>query len=308
MRIVSLLPSATEIVCGLGLQHALGGVTHECDFPSGVLDIPRVTKSLIPHDAASGEIDQLVKEQLSHDNALYRLDHDAILSLQPDLIITQTLCDVCAVSQGDVNAAIQSLPTTPQVLNLEPLSLADMLRSIEQVGDATQHAKAAEIFVASLQQRIDAIRTRSESVTARPRVMLLEWIDPLFSAGHWNPELIQLAGGQPLLSDAGTRSQQVPWTDLISVDPEVLVIACCGFEIQRAMQDVPILQQHPAWNDLTCVRNAQVFVVDGSAYFNRPGPRLVDSLEILARIIHPNVHPAPNVTLAAVRVPSSSIR
>jgi len=293
MRIVSLLPSATEIVCGLGLRESLVGVTHECDYPADVEELPKVTRTLIPHDASSGEIDTLVRDQLQTDRALYSLDREVLAEIQPDLIVTQALCDVCAVAESEVQAVAQSLPGQPQVVNLEPSSLADVWECIRRVGVAADCERAAEEVVASLESRVERVKRRSAAVTHHPSVLLLEWIDPPFSAGHWSPELVALAGGEEAVGVAGQKSVTTPWEQIVAADPEVMVIACCGFDVERSLQDVPILQSYPGWPSLKCVRSGRVYVVDGSAYFSRPGPRLVDSLEILANALHPDLHPLP---------------
>lgn len=294
MRIISLLPSATEIICGLGLREQLVGVTHECDYPLDVAQLPKVTKTLIPHDATSGEIDQLVRERLKTQAALYSLDMAVLEQLQPDLIVTQALCDVCAVAESEVQAAACSLPGNPKVINLEPTCLNDVFDCILQVGDAAQQSDVARRYVAQLQARVDVVAQRSETISQRPSVMLLEWIDPPFCAGHWSPELVAIAGGREAIGVAGARSVTTAWERIVTADPDVLLIACCGFDVQRTLQDVPILQSYAGWESLACVRSGRVFVVDGSAYFSRPGPRLVDSLEILANAIHPEIHSLPD--------------
>ncbi len=293
MRIVSLLPSATEIICGLGLRDQLVGVTHECDFPADVVGLPKVTTTLIPHDASSVQIDALVRERLKTEKALYSLDMKVLESLQPDLIVTQALCDVCAVAESEVQAAASSLVSHPQLINLEPTCLTDMFECIRQVGSATRCAELAERYIVELQRRVDLVSERTQAITHRLGVMLLEWIDPPFSSGHWNPELVSLAGGRELIGVAGERSRTTPWEEIVAVDPEVMVIACCGYTSQRALQDVSILRATPQWQSLTCIQSQRVYVVDGSAYFNRPGPRLVDSLEILAHALHPESHALP---------------
>ncbi|MDG2221827.1 MAG: cobalamin-binding protein [Rubripirellula sp.] len=299
MRIASLLPSATEIICGLGLRDSLIGVSHECDYPHDVIDLPRVTKTFLPEQATSNEIDSLVRERIKTERALYALDLAAIQSLEPDLIVTQALCDVCAVAESEVNAAIESLPGNPRTLNLEPSNLAGVLDCIRQVGIATNAGPSTEKYISGLQTRIDTVSNRSRSISLRPSVLLLEWIDPPFCAGHWSPELVDLAGGIEAIGVAGKRSVTTSWREIAAADPDVLVIACCGFTVERTLQDLPILQAQPGWSTLKCVQTRRVYLVDGSAYFNRPGPRIVDSLELLAHALHPAIHPLPhNVTSA----------
>ncbi|QDU93934.1 cobalamin-binding protein [Lignipirellula cremea] len=303
MRIVSLLPSATEIVCLLGLQEQLVGVTHECDYPPGVLDLPKVTQTLIPKDASSAQIDGLVRERLETQAALYTLNMPVLEELRPDLIVTQALCDVCAVSDAEVQAAACSLPGRPAVVNLEPARLGEVFDCIRLVGDAANCSARAEQEIADLQRRVQAVAVRSESVTERPRVLLLEWIDPPFCCGHWSPELVRLAGGQEMIGVEGDASQTTDWAEIVAADPEFLMIACCGFSVLRTQDDLPLLRAFPGWNDLSCVRNDRVWLVDGSAYFSRSGPRLVDSLEILAHTLHPQLHPLPSFLPPAIRVP-----
>jgi iron complex transport system substrate-binding protein len=207
MRIVSLLPSATEIVCKLGLEKSLVGVTHECDYPPSVRELPKVTHTLVPIDASSREIDQLVRERLSTDRALYTLDLPTLEALRPDLIVTQALCDVCAVAEDEVQAAARGLPTHPRVVNLEPQTLREVLASMRQVAAAAGVERTAETVIAELEGRIDAVTERGRRLTERPRVVLLEWLDPPFSSGHWNPELVRLAGGIEVIAKEGQPSR-----------------------------------------------------------------------------------------------------
>ena len=279
MRIVSLLPSATEIICALGLEESLVGVTHECDYPPSVKPLPKVTKTIIPHDAASRDIDALVRERLKTQLALYMLDMPVLKQLRPDLLVTQALCDVCAVAESEVREAACALPGQPRVLNLEPVSLSDVFDTMLMVGRATGTDENAQRVVADLQYRVQKVVDRTVDVpeNQRPRVAFLEWIDPCFNAGHWNPALIEVAGGIDVLGNAGQPSRTTAWQTVVDSQPDVLFIACCGFSAERALKDVAILQQQPGWNDLPCVRAERAYVSDGNAYFSRPGPRLVDS-------------------------------
>ncbi|MDA0835311.1 MAG: cobalamin-binding protein [Planctomycetota bacterium] len=305
MKIVSLLPSATEIICALGLEEELVGVTHECDFPAFVRGLPKVTRTLIPTNASSAEIDRLVREQLRTSRALYSLDLPTLEMLQPDLIVTQALCDVCAVAEEEVRAAACALPGSPRVVNLEPQNLSDVFTAIKHVAEAAGVSKRGNAVVGVLQVRVDDVVARVERQRDRPRVVLLEWLDPPFSSGHWNPELVRLAGGNEGLGREGERSRTLRWDEVIAWQPEVIVIACCGFDVERTLADVPLLPTVPGWQDLPAVRSGQVYVTDGSQFFNRPGPRLVDSLEILAHAINPQVHPLPAGLPPAVRVTDS---
>ncbi len=303
-RIVSLLPSATELICALGLDAALVGVSHECDFPASVTTRPRVTRTRIAHDADSRSIDAQVREELAGNQALYSVDIDRLIALAPDLLVTQSLCDVCAVGANDVEAALCRLPGQPRVFNLQPERLHDILDCVRALGEATGATAAATALTQALDARIAAVRARSERLpaAARPRVALVEWLDPWFDAGHWNPELVELAGGVPVCGRAGAPSTTLEWAHLQALDPDVLFIACCGFDVARTLSDLPIARALPGWTSLKAVREGRVYVTDGNAYFNRPGPRIVDSLEILAHALHPTLHPLPALLPAALTV------
>jgi iron complex transport system substrate-binding protein len=302
VRIVSLLPAATEIVCALGLEEQLVGVSHECDYPLSVRDLPKVTRSLIPTSAPSGEIDRLVRERLSTQSALYSLDLAVLDELAPDLIVTQALCDVCAVAQDEVQAAACALPNAPRVINLEPQNLREVLQAVRQVANATGTQACGDLVARQLQARIDVVTERCEQLAMRPRVALIEWLDPPFSCGHWNPELVRLAGGIEGLGREGERSRTLTWDEVIAWQPEVVLFACCGLDVERTLGDLPLLKAVAGWQDVPAVRSGRVYVTDGAQYFSRPGPRLVDSLEILAHVLHPDVHPLPNGLPAALCV------
>ena len=295
LRIVSLLPSATEIVCALGLQDYLVGVSHECDFPAGVASLPAVTRTAIPKGLSSQTIDENVQTLLQTEAALYHLEIEVLETLKPTLIVTQALCDVCAVSAAEVNEVSCRLPGSPRVINLEPMSLAQVFDTIVLLGSVTDRKQEAVHVVRALQARVDAVVARSAAIpeNRKPRVAMLEWIDPLFNAGHWTPELVAMAGGIDCLGNANQPSRRIDEDALLEANPDLLFIALCGFDMQRTAQDLPLLQHLPGWADLPCVRNRRVYYADGNAYFSRPGPRLVDSLEILAHALHPEVHPAP---------------
>ncbi len=296
MKIVSLLPSATEIVCSLGLQDNLVGVSHECDYPPGVADLPSVTKTIIPKGLSSIEIDIRVREHLQTEKALYALDMSTLQKLQPDLIVTQALCDVCAVAASEVNEAVCELPGNPQVVNLEPMSLGDVLATIALLAKKTNKVPQGQRTLANLNARIENVTKRSAAIHTekRPRVGFFEWIDPLFNAGHWTPELIAMAGGIDCFGNLHQPSQTVEPSRLIEADPDILFIALCGFEEERTRQDLTILSEKiEGWDSLRCVKNGELYFTDGNAYFSRPGPRLVDSLEIMANCLHPELHPIP---------------
>jgi iron complex transport system substrate-binding protein len=302
VRIVSLLPSATEIVCELGLGDQLVGVTHECDHPPFVRALPKVTRTLVPIDAPSGEIDRLVREKLKRARALYSLELDVLERLEPELIVTQALCDVCAVAESEVTAAACALPGAPRVVNLEPMRLSEVFDCLRLVGEAAGIAARANEVVARLEARVAAVERRSRGLAKRPRVAILEWIDPPFGCGHWSPEIVRLAGGVEVVGREGEPSRTTPWQEFVDARPEALVIACCGFDAERTRQDLPRLASYPGFGELPAVRSGRVFLLDGNAYFSRPGPRLVDSLEILAHALHPELHPLPAGLAAAERV------
>lgn len=293
IRIVSLLPSATEIVCALGLQKFLVGVSHECDYPAGVADLPVVTSTAIPKGMDSKAIDEKVRELLQTDAALYHLNVDALLALKPTHIVTQAICDVCAVSAAEVEDVVCRLPSNPQVVNLEPMSLQQVLDTFTLLGSATQREEEAASVVQALQARVDSVAERSASIADedKPRVAMLEWIDPLFNAGHWTPELVAMAGGIDCLGNLNQPSVGLTDKAVLEAQPDVLFVALCGFDLSRTEQDLPLLQRLPGWADLPCVRNGRVYYTDGNAYFSRAGPRLVESLEVLAHALHPHIHP-----------------
>jgi iron complex transport system substrate-binding protein len=290
MRIVSLLPSATEMLYALGLGDQVVGVTHECDFPPEARAKPHLTRSRLSAGMASREIDAAVSSEIgSPAHSLYTIDRALLADLAPDLVVTQALCDVCAVDYHDVLAACAELPHQPDVLSTEPASLDDMLRDILHVGITAEVTAQAEALVASLRERIERVRATVAQASHKPRVAFLEWLDPIFCAGHWNPELIELAGGVDPLGRKGQDAVRIEWETVRAAEPEVIVVSCCGFDEARTRQDLPWLEAQPGWAQVPAVRTSRVHVTDGAAYFSRPGPRLVDSLELLARLLHPDL-------------------
>lgn len=287
IRTVSMLPAATEIVGALGLMDQLVGVSHECDYPDEANRRLRITHcEIYGKGLSSAEIDRWVSERLRAGDSLYTLDEATLRDLAPDLILTQRLCDVCAPAYGSVAALAATLPTKPRVLNLEPKQLLDIVVGVEEVASAMgRPERGAEVRRGLVRRIADAVkRVKGRN---RPTAFLMEWADPIYNSGHWNPELIRLAGGSAVLSPEGEYSVRVPWDDLRAADPEVLVIACCGHGVERTRKDLPLLEALPGWQDLRAVRGRRVYLADGSAYFSRPGPRVVDSLEMLAGMIHP---------------------
>jgi len=296
MRIASLLPSATEIVCAIGLQDQLVAVTHECDFPAGVKSKPVVTASVVRTGQASDQIDRHIRQLVHAGSSIYRLDADRLAELHPDLILTQELCEVCAVSYPIVEAAARRLGGAPQLVSLEPEALPDVFEHVRLVGRLTARVAEADRVVAGLRDRVARVTGAVEGCRPR-RVLCLEWVDPLFGSGHWTPELVQLAGGQGLLESPGHPARVIAWEEVLAVAPEVIVVMACGFSLERSLQEMPLLEKRPGWAELRAVREGDVYVVDGNAYFSRPGPRLVDSLEIMAGLLHPDrvAPPSPEV-------------
>lgn len=289
VRTVSMLPAATEIVGALGLMDDLVAVSHECDYPDEANHRPRITHcEIYGKGLPSAAIDRWVTERLRAGDSVYTLDEAKLCELSPELILTQRLCDVCAPAYGSVAALAAALPSQPRVLNLEPRSLHDILRCVADVARAMGHADCAAEVCRGLERRIAAVVRRVEGLP-RPTTFVMEWADPIFNAGHWTPELVRLAGGTPVLSPEGADSVRVPWPDLRTADPEVLVIACCGHSVERTKRDLPILEALSGWQQLRAVRDRRVYLADGSAYFSRPGPRIVDTLEMLAGMLHPEV-------------------
>ncbi|MGH9430330.1 MAG: cobalamin-binding protein [Terriglobia bacterium] len=293
MRIVSLLPSSTEMVFALGLADSLVGVTHECDFPPEALSLPQVTRSAIPPGASSLEIDKAVSSALDDQGSIYDLDQDLLESLAPDLILTQRLCDVCAVSFDRVQAAVSGLSSRPRVINLEPHGLNDIFENILTVAEATGREQAGRELVDSLRARVEGVRQRTVNLAARPRVFSMEWVNPPYCGGHWMKELVDLAGGRDALSNDQKPSYRVSWEKVVQFAPEIIVLTCCGFGLERNLKEGEWLAAFPGALNLPAFQSGRVYATDGSSYFSRPGPRIVESLEILAYLIHPELFPTP---------------
>jgi iron complex transport system substrate-binding protein len=285
MRIVSLLPSATEILFDIGAGDDVVGVTHECDFPQEAMTRPQLTQSSLPHANSSAEIDTHVRRSLHQGSSLYHLDAELLETLEPDLIVTQELCEVCAVSYGIVRRAAKQLKSDPRIISLEPSSLADVLENITYLGELTHHEAGAKALVNSLQSRIHNMKSRTEQLTARPKVLVLEWTDPPMSAGHWTPGLVELAGGTSILDNPGANSRRLEWSEITAADPDHIVVGPCGFDLKKTRAAIAELAGVDAWRKLRAVREFRVHEIDGNAYMNRPGPRLVDTAEIMAEIL-----------------------
>jgi iron complex transport system substrate-binding protein len=308
MRICSFLPSATEIVYSLGLGDQLYGVTRSCDYPAEALTKPVVVRSILDEEGlTSTEIDRIVKEHARSGQSVYHIDMEALRAADPDLILTQELCDVCAVGYQDVLTQVKDLPKTPRVVSLNPTSLQDVLRDMLTVGEVTGTAERARAAVAALRQRIEAVRQRAARASTRPRVFCLEWMDPLFVSGHRVPEMAEIAGGSDGIGNHGTPSSQITWERVRSYQPEVVILMPCGADVPKTLSELDYVRALPGWNDLPAVRQSRVYAVNASAYFSRSGPRLVDGLELLAQIIQPELFPwtvAPDI---AIRVPGPEL-
>jgi iron complex transport system substrate-binding protein len=291
-RIVSLLPAGTEIAAALGLMDQVVGVSHECDFPREANQRPRVTHCPI-HNAelTSREVDKWVRRALHDSGNIYTIDEPLLRKLQPDVILTQKLCDVCAVGYGTVAKLAQALPGPPRVVNLEPTSLADISDDIRRVADACDARERAEKLIVSLSERVKNVRERTATIPDRPRCFLMEWVDPPFCSGHWGPELVEIAGGHDSLGRKHQPSVQIDWQQVLDARPEIIVLALCGYDVDRARRDYELLTQFPGFRSIPAASSGEVYVVNASAYFARPGPRIVDSLEILAGILHPQEFP-----------------
>lgn len=289
-RIVSLIASATEIVCALGMQDRLVGRSHECDFPHAVKDLPQCTSPKFNIEGSSYEIDQRVKAVLQEALSVYRVDANLLEGLQPTHIITQSQCEVCAVSLKDVEQAVCEFTSSqPKVVSLEPNALADIWQDIQRVADALGITEQGNALNGNLQKRMQAIVEGAGRIEVQPRVALIEWIEPLMAAGNWMPELVEMAGGANLFGEAGKHSPWMTWEELVASDPDIIIVTPCGFDIARTMEEMPLLSNKKEWSDLQAVKQSQVFVADGNQYFNRPGPRVAESLEILAELFHPRV-------------------
>lgn len=290
IRIVTTLPSATEIVALLGLEQDLVGITHECDYPPSVMKKPVVMRSVFDTTKMNNkEIDSSVLTTLTNGNSLYEIDDQLLKSLKPDLVITQELCEVCATPLKDISKSIASLEPKPSVISLTPHKLEDVLDDIMRVGRATGRVEKAETVVKELQRRIDKVRKKCESLKDKPSVLCLEWMDPLYCSGHWMPELVTYAGGQEVLGKIGEQSTVVSWEEVVTADPVYLFVTVCGYTVERTCQEIECLTMRSGWDSLRAVREGRVFVLDGGSYYSRSGPRLVDGLEIMAYLLHPEL-------------------
>ena len=295
MRIVSLVPSATEMLFALGLGSDVIAVTHECDFPPAAQELPRVTRDVLPSGLTSAQIDAAVKERTLAGESIYELDTDLLRDLRPDLIVTQALCSVCAVSYDDVREIAEEIETHPRVISLDPHTLGEVLGDARTLAQATDHKDAAVDLVRGAAERIDRVRLATRPASRRPRVAALEWLDPPFVAGHWTPQLIEYAGGEDVLGFPGEHSEERSWDEVQASGPDVVVVMPCGFDAELAYREAEMHR-----DELAAIGAGEVVAVDAAAYFSRPGPRLIDGLELLAHILHPELVPPPDAPVLVV--------
>jgi iron complex transport system substrate-binding protein len=293
MRIISLVPSATEMLFALGLGADLVGVTHECDYPPAARELPKVTQDRLPAGLTSAEIDAAVKERTMAGESIYELDENALHDLAPDLIVTQALCSVCAVSYDDVREVAEAIDSQPMVISLDPHTVGEVLGDARTLAQATDTKEAAVDFVQEASARIDRIRLLTRNPRHRPRVVALEWLDPPFTAGHWTPQLIDYAGGDDVFGFTGENSEEHTWEEVAAMHPDIVIVMPCGYDAEIAHREAEMHR-----DELAAIGAGEVIAVDAAAYFSRPGPRLIDGLELLGHILHPELVPE-NPDLAA---------
>ena len=308
LKIASLLPSATEIVCALGLEENLVGITYECDFPATITDKPHLTASRISHETmSSAEIDHAVRRQLDGHGSIYDLDTKLLAELAPDLILTQELCDVCAVSYEFVKQAAKMYVADARVVSLEPNTISDIFENIRTVGELTETQEKAEAVIKDLQNRLNELREKTAKLENRPRVFMLEWLEPPFAPGHWVPEQVEIAGGKCLLGEAGKKSVTTTYRDIYESNPEIIVLTPCGYYTEDILRQLESTYFPREWRELPAFKNNEIWALDATSYFSRPAPRVVRGTEILAKIFHAEIFGAPTAK-EAVRVPQNSIR
>lgn len=301
MQICSLLPSATEILYALGLGDSVAGVTHECDFPPGAAKKPVLIHPRLSLDVSPREMDRQVSEMIARGESIYAVDADLLAKIAPDLIVTQDLCHVCTVSPDDLGGALSRLSKRPRVLSLTPHTLADVWEDIRRVGDATHRRRDAQALTLAIEQKIAAIEMQVTRATKRPRVLCLEWLDPLYVGGHWVPEMVARAGGKDVLGLAGNPSYKVTAEQIAVSGAEIILVMPCGYNAPRAASEWRTFNAPQTWRDLPAIRESQVFALDANSYFSRPGPRLVDGVDILAHILHPESFRANSIPTNSVQ-------
>ena len=291
MKICSLLPSATEVIALLGLHDELVGISHECDYPPSIRNVPIMVEPMIPpHGLASADIDKQVRQLVASGQRLYRLNDHLLRQAQPDLILSQDLCHVCAVTPDQLHDALCSMPRQPTVLTLNPSTVLDVIDDVVRIGDAAGRSAEGHRLAAHLRDRLETVHTRIQTISNRPRVVCIEWLSPLYIAGHWVPEMVQRAGGQDVLAQPGSPSRIVTWDEILAAAPDILIVMPCGFSVERTHTELLQLMQHTdQWRPSPALAE-HTYLVDASSYFSRPGPRLIDGIELLAAILHPSDH------------------
>jgi iron complex transport system substrate-binding protein len=307
MRIVSLLPSATEILFALGFDREVVGVSHECDFPEQARRKRVVIQSRIPHDTTPADVDRLVRDYVSRGESLYAVDAQALEELAPDLIVTQDLCHVCAASPDDLGAALARFAERPEVLCLNPQDLGDVWRDILWVGEETRRGRASEILLEKIGERLGALEEIVAGSSERPRVAFLEWLQPFYVGGHWVPEMIELAGGHDVLGRPHTPSFRVTLEEIVEAAPDILLVSPCGYGAQRARDEYLSMAHPDEWNALPAVRSGRVYALEANSYFSRPGPRLATGIEALAGVFHPGIQVGEEAQRAATRVAAPTL-
>lgn len=299
MRVVTTLPTATEIVTALGVTPV--GTSHECDYPDAVRSLPQVTSSVIDADGSSGEIDRQVTEAIADGtDGVYDVDVETLDTLDPELVITQGMCDVCAVDDTAIRQAVATIDADPTVLTTDPHTVGDVLTDVGRIGQAIDRTDRARELVTELETRIETVRKRTATLENedRPRVAIFDWTDPVMVAGHWTAELVEWAGGRYDLADRGEASRPREWREIVTNDPDVVIVAPCGFDLTQTAANLTDLTDREGWDDLTAVRTDRVWAMDGNHYLNRPSHRLIDTLEALASIVHPNRFDGPSSEIA----------
>jgi len=290
LRVVSFLPAATEMMYALGIGDQLVGISHECDFPSEAKVKPVVVRpALALENMSLREIDVAVAERIRSGGSLYQVDENLICELKPDLILTQNLCQVCATSGNDLASALKLLQPMPEILWMTPHSLTEIFENVRELGQATERSSAAETYIHERRERLGKIVERTKNISRRPRVFCMEWADPVYCAGHWVQEMVELAGGTDELARKETDSVRIPWVDVLKWCPEIIIFSPCGFNLEKAFKQASHLKSQPGWAELPAVRNQRVYAVDANSYFARPGPRVVEGTELLAHLIHPEL-------------------
>jgi len=302
MRIVSLLPSATETLFALGFHDEIVGVSHECDFPPEALTKTRVVTSRIPKDISPAEIDRIVREHVERGESIYAVDKDLLEELKPDLIVTQDLCHVCAAAPEELGAVLAQISIRPQVLSLDPLDLGDVWRDILWVGEVTGRRERAQEFVEEIGARLAQIEVDAASFRKQPKAVVLEWLDPIYVGGHWVPEMVTAAGGVDVIGKAKKPSRRVTMEEMIASAPEVLFIAPCGYDAEKARKEYLSVTWPQEWQMVPAVRDGRVFALDANAYVSRPAGRLVTGIEAMAKCMHPKMHVREKAEAAILRI------